>query len=107
MPAAKVWNCALYIRLSRESKTYRGEDSMSIENQKAALSKFAAMMPDWRVTRTYVDDGASGGNFNRKGFLEMMEDVKNGVINLVLVQDLSRFGRNYLEAGRYLEVYRI
>lgn len=51
----------------------------------------------------YIDDGASGGNFNRKGFQDMMEDIKQGFINLVLVQDLSRFGRNYLEAGKYLE----
>jgi DNA invertase Pin-like site-specific DNA recombinase len=65
------------------------------------------MMPGWIETRTYIDDGASGSNFQRQGFIDMMEDVRSGVINLVLVKDLSRFGRNYLEAGRYLEVYRI
>jgi len=67
------------------------------------LQKFVSMMPDWIETRIYIDDGATGGNFNRKGFQDMMNDVRSGVINLVLVKDLSRFGRNYLEAGRYLE----
>jgi DNA invertase Pin-like site-specific DNA recombinase len=61
------------------------------------------MMPGWIETRTYIDDGASGVNFNRRGFQDMMEDARQGVINLVLVKDLSRFGRNYLEAGRLLE----
>jgi len=101
----KIYKVGKYIRLSNESKGYHksGEDSVSIENQEAMLSKFIGMMPDWIETRTYVDDGASGANFNRQGFLDMMEDVRAGVINLVIVKDLSRFGRNYLEAGRYLE----
>jgi len=93
----------MYIRLSTESTAYRGEESMSIENQKAILSKFIAMMPGWVEKRMYIDNGATGGNFNRKGFQDMMEDVRSGVINLVLVKDLSRFGRNYLESGKYLE----
>ena len=67
------------------------------------LSKFIAQMPCWIEKRVYIDDGASGGNFNRKGFQDMMTDVRSGEITLVLVQDLSRFGRNYLEAGHYLE----
>ena len=99
----KLYNVGLYIRLSLENTAYRGEDSMSIENQQAMLSKFVGLMPGWVETRTYIDNGASGGNFNRKGFQDMMSDVRSGKINLVLVQDLSRFGRNYLEAGRYLE----
>ncbi|MCL1882722.1 MAG: recombinase family protein [Defluviitaleaceae bacterium] len=97
----KLYRVGLYIRLSVEDKHY-GE-STSVENQRAMLSGFIAHIPNWIETRTYVDDGASGGNFNRKGFQDMMEDVRNDVINLVIVKDLSRFGRNYLEAGRYLE----
>lgn len=99
----KLYKVGIYIRLSLENTAYRGEDSMSIENQQAMLSKFISVMPGWVETRTYIDNGASGGNFNRKGFQDMMSDVRSGIINLVLVQDLSRFGRNYLEAGRYLE----
>lgn len=101
--SGKLYNVGMYIRLSRENTAYAGEDSMSIENQRAILSKFIAMMPGWVETRTYIDNGASGGNFNRRGFQDLMTDARSGVINLVLVHDLSRFGRNYLEAGKYLE----
>jgi len=93
----------MYIRLSLENTAYKGKDSESIENQQALLTKFIGMMPGWVEKRTYIDNGASGGNFNRKGFQDMMADIRSGEINLVLVKDLSRFGRNYLEAGKYLE----
>ena len=100
----RLYNVGIYVRLSQESKNYRGiEESFSIENQIAVLEKFVDMTPGWSRTRIYVDDGASGANFNRRGFQDMMEDVRQGRINLVLVKDLSRFGRNYLETGRLLE----
>lgn len=99
----KLYNVGMYVRLSRENTAYANGDSVSIENQQAMMSKFIAMMPGWVETRTYIDNGASGGNFDRQGFQDMMTDIRSGVINLVLVSDLSRFGRNYLEAGRYLE----
>jgi len=99
----KLYNVGMYIRLSRESTAYIDKDSMSIENQQTMMSKFIVMMPGWIEKRVYIDDGATGGNFNRQGFQDMMADVRQGIINLVLVQDLSRFGRNYLEAGKYLE----
>ena len=96
----KLYNVGVYIRLSVESDR---SESESIENQREMLTKFIAHMPCWIEKSIYIDDGASGGNFNRRGFQDMMADVRSGEINLVLVQDLSRFGRNYLEAGRYLE----
>ena len=99
----KLYNVGIYIRLSKEVTRQTRNDSMSIETQQAMLSKFVSMMPGWIETRIYIDEGASGGNFDRQGFQDMMGDVRNGIINLVLVKDLSRFGRNYLEAGRYLE----
>jgi DNA invertase Pin-like site-specific DNA recombinase len=99
----KLYNVGMYLRLSRENTEYDGHDSSSLENQEAMLFKFIAMMPGWVEKRTYIDNGASGGNFDRQGFRDMMEDIRSGIINLVLVQDLSRFGRNYLETGRYLE----
>jgi len=97
----KIYNVGTYIRLSQADK--RADESVSVENQKAMLSQFISHMPNWIEARTYIDEGVSGGNFDRKGFQDMMEDVRRGIINLVLVKDLSRFGRNYLEAGRYLE----
>jgi len=99
----KLYNVGMYIRLSKESTAYAGENSMSIENQQAMLSKFISMMPGWVEKRAYIDDGVTGGHFNRQGFQDMMADVRSREVNLILVQDLSRFGRNYLEAGRYLE----
>jgi len=99
----KLYNVGIYIRLSKENAGRVGNDSMSIETQQIMLSKFVDMMPGWVETRTYIDNGASGGNFDRQGFQDMMNDVRSGIINLVLAKDLSRFGRNYLEAGRYLE----
>lgn len=97
---SKLYNIGVYIRLSMEDAAY---DSDSIENQREMLSLFIDQIPGWVLHKNYVDNGYSGGNFNRPGFLEMMQDVRGGKVNLVLVKDLSRFGRNYLEAGRYLE----
>ena len=99
----KLYNVGMYLRLSRENTEYDGYESLSLENQEEMLSKFVAMVPGWVERRVYIDNGASGGNFDRQGFRDMMGDIRSGVINLVLVQDLSRFGRNYLETGRYLE----
>jgi len=99
----KLYNVGSYIRLSNDSVAFRKDESQSIENQKFMLSKFISVMPGWIEQKYYIDDGFSGGTFDRPAFSEMMEDVKQGKINLVLVKDLSRFGRNYLEAGKYLE----
>lgn len=96
----KLYNVGAYIRLSKEN-TFA--DSDSIENQQEMLSRFIAVMPGWIEQKCYIDNGFSGGTFDRPAFLEMMADVRSGLINLVLVKDLSRFGRNYLEAGNYLE----
>ena len=99
----KLYNVGIYIRLSKEVTRQTRNDSMSIETQQIMLSKFVSMMPGWIEKRSYIDNGASGGNFNRQGFTDMMNDIKSGIINLVLVKDLSRFGRNYIEVGKYLE----
>lgn len=97
---SKLYNVGAYIRLSVEDTVY---DSESVENQREMLSKFITMMPGWIEHRLYIDNGYSGATFQRPAFQEMMQDVRSGRVNLVLVKDLSRFGRNYLEAGRYLE----
>ena len=96
----KLYSVGSYVRLSKEN-TFA--DSDSIENQQEMLSRFIAVMPGWIEQKCYIDNGFSGGTFDRPAFSEMMADARSGLINLVLVKDLSRFGRNYLEAGNYLE----
>ncbi|MBO4299847.1 MAG: recombinase family protein [Clostridia bacterium] len=96
-----MWPCALYIRLSHEDGDK--DESDSIVNQRALLSAFAAEQPDLSVADVCVDDGFTGSNFERPAFQRMMAGVTAGRIRCVVVKDLSRFGRNYIEAGRYLE----
>ena len=92
---------ALYCRLSQEDMLH-GE-SNSIKNQKAILSQFAADN-GFRNTKFYVDDGISGTTFEeRPGVQRLLEDAQNGRINLIICKDLSRFGRNYIEVGRYID----
>ena len=62
------------------------------------------MLNGWTEVKIYADDGYSGGNFQRPGFLEMLEDARKGIINLILVKDLSRLGRDFVEVGRYTDV---
>jgi len=107
----KLYKVGIYCRLSVEdsansakAKNYiPGDESVSIENQYEILSKFI-MLNGWVEAKTYRDDGYSGGNFQRPGFQEMLEDARNGLINLILVKDLSRLGRDFVEVGRYTEL---
>lgn len=57
----------------------------------------------WNITDTYVDDGFSGTSFERPGVKQLLEDAQNGKINLIIVKDLSRFGRNYIQVGQYID----
>jgi site-specific DNA recombinase len=107
----KLYKVGIYCRLSvddasnsAKAKSYiPADESASIENQREILSKFV-MLNGWAEVKTYADDGYSGGNFQRPGFLEMLEDARKGVINLILVKDLSRLGRDFVEVGRYTDV---
>ena len=92
---------ALYCRLSNDDDL-QGE-SNSITNQKAILKKYADEN-GLGNTQFYVDDGFSGTNFNRPDFMRMMNDVKSGKIGTVITKDLSRFGRDYLMTGQYIEM---
>ena len=92
---------ALYCRLSNDDDL-QGE-SNSITNQKAILKKYADEN-GLGNTQFYVDDGFSGTNFNRPDFMRMMDDVKSGKIGTVITKDLSRFGRDYLMTGQYIEM---
>ena len=92
---------ALYCRLSREDGDR--EESDSIANQRKLLEGYLADHPELTAAEYYTDDGCTGTNFNRPGFQRMLEDIRSGRICCVLVKDLSRFGRDYIETGRYLE----
>lgn len=96
-----VWRAALYIRLSREDGDK--EESDSVANQRAFLKNFIDEQLDMEFVGYYIDDGWSGTNFERPDFLRMMEDIRVKKVNCVIVKDLSRFGRNYIETGKYLE----
>jgi site-specific DNA recombinase len=93
---------ALYCRLSIEDG--RENESMSIQNQKALLKDFAEKsgLLDYEY---YVDDGYTGRNFNRPAFQRMIADIEAGKVKCVVTKDLSRLGRNYIEAGSYIEVF--
>ena len=98
---ARVWNAALYVRLSREDGDK--DESDSIANQRELLKEFVKLEPDIRIQDIYVDDGWSGTNFDRPEFMRMAADIENGAADCVIVKDLSRFGRNYIDVGRYIE----
>lgn len=93
---------ALYIRLSVEDNKKRGH---SIENQKLVLENFLAGRPEFVVYNTYVDNDATGTNFHRPGFQQMLSDIEAGLIDCVIVKDLSRLGRNSIDTGYYIEQY--
>lgn len=91
----------LYMRLSREDMEKEGE-SASIENQRKILRRYA-QEHGYKIFKEYVDDGISGTTFERPGFQEMMDDIEARGIRLVLIKDLSRLGRDYIQVGNYLE----
>ena len=92
---------ALYIRLSREDG---GRESAGIESQRLLLRNYAERQ-GFSVAEEYVDDGYSGTRYDRPAFSRMIADIEAGRINLVMVKDLSRLGRNYIATGELTEVY--
>ena len=92
-----IYNTGIYVRLSQEDE--RSGESLSIENQKRILTKYVNEQ-GWNIIDTYVDDGYSGTNFDRPGVTRLLDDAKTGKINLIIVKDLSRFGRNYIQVGQ-------
>ena len=95
-------NVAIYCRLSREDGD--SIESSSIKTQKEMLTEYATSK-NWSIFNIYVDDGYSGGNFNRPAFKQMISDIEKGHINIVITKDLSRLGRNYILSGYYIEEY--
>lgn len=101
MKTNSVWRAALYIRLSREDGDKK--ESCSVTSQRAILKEYLKLHPDIEFYDFYVDDGWSGTSFDRPDFSRMMQDIYSGSVNCVIVKDLSRFGRNYTDAGYYLD----
>lgn len=97
----KKWNVAVYLRLSVEDG--KDVESNSILNQKSLIDSYIKGTKDLKVYDYYVDDGYSGTNFERPSFIRMMKDAAEKRIDSIIVKDLSRLGRNYIEAGQYLE----
>ncbi len=96
-----VFNTALYIRLSREDGDK--DESDSVGNQRSLLTDYALSRDEFLIYQIYVDDGYTGTTFNRPAFQRMMADIESGKVNCVIVKDLSRFGRDYIDSGQYLE----
>ena len=96
----KTYNVGIYCRLSNDDE--RDGESVSIENQKLLLQQYV-LGQGWNIYDTYVDDGYSGTNFQRPGVQRLIEDAKAKRINVIIVKDLSRFGRNYIEFGQYTD----
>nr|WP_321153311.1 recombinase family protein [uncultured Acetatifactor sp.] len=97
----KIYLADLYIRLSKEDGDKA--ESNSISNQRDLIYSFLKEKEDIQVYEEKVDDGYSGVGFNRPALISMLEDVKQGKVNCIIVKDLSRFGRNYIETGRYIQ----
>jgi len=93
----RIWSAGLYIRLSREDEL-KGE-SNSVSSQREILREYLKQHPDIIEYDCYVDDGWTGTNFDRPGFQRMMQDIRTGAVNCVIVKDLSRFGRNANQGG--------
>lgn len=97
----KIYRTAFYARLSAE-ESHRSEGT-TIENQLNLLRDYIKGKPCFEFVKEYVDDGFTGTRFDRPAFTKMIEDIRAGKIDCVIIKDLSRFGRNYLETGEYLE----
>ena len=96
----KKYIAGLYFRLSQEDE--RQGESLSIDNQRHILRKYAEEH-GFEIHDEYIDDGVSGTTFDRPQVQRLLDDAKAGVINTIIVKDLSRFGRNYIEVGQYID----
>ena len=95
------WRLGIYTRRSFDDGEI--EESDTIKNQRDLITNYLKSEKDITIVDYYSDDGYSGTTFNRPDFKRMFTDIVNGKINTVIVKDLSRFGRNYIEVGNYLE----
>lgn len=111
MKAKEFYNAAIYLRLSRDDIATAGNmdidgskaESNSIRSQRDMIRSFIRKQDNMEIYDIYVDDGWSGVNFDRPGFKRMMKDIEAGHVDCVIVKDLSRLGRDYIEAGRLIQ----
>lgn len=106
MSKIDIFDTALYLRLSRDDTDIDGSsktESNSISSQRDMLRAYVQSHEELQIFDIYIDDGISGATFERPEFKRMMQDVEAGKVNCILVKDLSRFGRDYIEAGRFIQ----
>ena len=96
------YRAAIYVRLSVENSG-KDDNGSALETQKRVCLGYIDGCPDLELAGTYEDNGHTGTDFSRPGFLRLMEDIRGGRVNCIVVRDFSRFGRNYIETGTYLE----
>lgn len=103
---SEEWLTCAYLRLSKEDRALsygKKTESDSISNQKQLILDFAEKRPEIKIVSIRIDDGYTGSNYDRPAFQLMLEDIKAGRINCVIVKDLSRFGREYIDSGKYID----
>ncbi len=101
-----IYNAAVYVRLSKEdalASQGKKAESSSIANQKQLILDYVRDKPDIHIVSIREDDGYTGTDYDRPNFQRMMDDIKAGIVNCVIVKDLSRFGREYINAGKYID----
>lgn len=110
MTGRRIYRAAAYLRLSREDGSARGDafcgygaESESIAAQRELLCAYIARREDMELFSVYADDGRSGSDFSRPAFRDMMRALEAGLADCVVVKDLSRFGRDYIETGRLIQ----
>ena len=94
------YKVGIYLRLSQEDM--RSGEGLSIEHQREIVTKFVSEQ-GWTIVDEYADDGYSGTDFSRPNVQRLLDDAQVGKINVIVCKDLSRFGRNYIEVGRYID----
>ena len=105
MKAKEFYNAAIYLRLSRDDEDIDGSkaESNSISSQRDMIRSYIRKQDNMEIYDIYVDDGFTGTNFDRPEFKRMMKDIEAGNVDCVIVKDLSRLGRDYIEAGRLIQ----
>lgn len=105
MKSKDLYHVGIYLRLSRDDGAAGGRraESDSISSQRELCRAYVEARGDMEIYDIYIDDGYSGANFQRPGFQRMMADIRGGKVDCIVVKDLSRFGREYIEAGRLLQ----
>lgn len=106
MKKGALYSAAVYLRVSKEDEDIQSSHksvSNSIASQRELTCSFVREQKDMELFEVYIDDGYSGANFDRPDFKRMMADIRAGHVNCVIVKDLSRFGRDYIEAGRFIQ----